>query len=428
MSGSIKKNIVFSSALVLMIFVLVSFAVSCVIIRLSGTKYQKVIASGALDMAEYTINADLAKESFSTRSVTDEYSSVQNKLVTYQKRNSSGIKRISLVSFSNTSGGYIYDTGGQLLGARLEYDDYTSSIKAELINGRNPLTHSEKGIIKYYRPLRTVDDNLCGYIIVELNKPNEYAYIPIIVSIFAGMLVMSGIFSIILLSDLNRKIFNPIRQITKTAVYLSGDDSAIEGKDASVFFETKRNDEIGTLSSALQKILLDSQSKRKNLSQALYDANHDGMTRMLNKRFYHSMEEKFRGCSSICLIYFDVNNLKLMNDTLGHENGDYVIMAAADYIRPFVGADDYCFRMGGDEFLMVMTECTFRSIDKFIESLEKESPIILSKPTDSVKCALSYGYAYAKGEYNYDELLTEAEENMYAKKAELKKQLQMPER
>ena len=124
-------------------------------------------------MAELTINADLAKETFNTRTLSDEYTSVKNKLISYQKRNKSDIKRISLVSFSNTSGSYIYDTDGAELGSKLEYDDYTSSIKAELINGRKSLTYSKKGVLRYYRPLRTVDDNLCGYIIVELEKPYE---------------------------------------------------------------------------------------------------------------------------------------------------------------------------------------------------------------------------------------------------------------
>ncbi|MBQ3947435.1 MAG: diguanylate cyclase, partial [Ruminococcus sp.] len=367
-------------------------------------------------------------ETFNTRTLSDEYTSVKNKLISYQKRNKSDIKRISLVSFSNTSGSYIYDTDGAELGSKLEYDDYTSSIKAELINGRKSLTYSKKGVLRYYRPLRTVDDNLCGYIIVELEKPYEYRYIPVAAGILAGMLILCGVFLVILITSLNRRVFRPIRQITNSAVYLSGDDKASDGKDASVFFDTNRKDEIGQLSTALQKILFEMNSSNENLSQALFDANHDGMTHMLNKRCYHSMEEMFRNGENIGLIYFDVNNLKLMNDTLGHESGDNVITSAAEYIRTFMGPNAHCFRMGGDEFLMVMTNCSFRSIDAIIDKLEKDSPKILSKPEESIKCALSYGYAYAKGKYSYDELVAEAEENMYEKKTALKKQMNMPDR
>ena len=429
MSGSIRKNIRFFSAVILVIFVLISFVSSCLIVRLTSAKYQASVASAALDMAELTINADLAKETFSTRAVSDEFLSTQTKLTNYQKRNSSAVKRISLVSFSNTSGGYIYDTGGRSLGDRLDYDDYTSSIKTELINGRNPLEHTVGGItVAYFRPLRTVDDNLCGYIIVELAKPYELAYFPVLVCVLAALFVLSALFIFIFMRALNRRLFTPIKRITDSAVYLSGDDSASVGQDASVFFETTRNDEVGKLSKALQDIFFNMNSRNENLSQALYDANHDGMTGLFNKRCYHSMVEVFKSCECICLIYFDVNNLKLMNDTLGHESGDYVITSAADYIKGIMKPTDYTFRMGGDEFLMVMTQCSYRSINDLIERLEKESPIILSKPTDSIKCALSFGYAYAKGEYDYDKKLAEAEENMYEKKAALKKELQMPDR
>ena len=428
MSGSIKKSIGLSSAVVLVVFVVIAFSVSCVTVRLTGLRYQKTIASQTLDMAEFTINADLARDTFNTRSVTDEYTSVQKKLKQYQENNSLDIRRISLVNFNSTSASYIYDTGGESLGAKLEYNDYTSSVKAELINGRSSMEHTEKDVMSCFRPLRTVDDNLCGYIIVELNEPYEYRFIPVGIGLFVAMLIACAVFVFILISAVNRRMLRPIRQITNSAVYLAGDDNAAEGKDASVFFATDRSDEIGQLSRALQKILFEINTNNENLSKALYDANHDGMTHMLNKRCYHSMEEMFRSCSNICLIYFDVNNLKLINDTLGHESGDYVITSAADYIRTILDEGDHCFRMGGDEFLVVITECSFRSISALVEKLDRESPIILSKPEDSVKCALSYGYAYSKGDRPYDELLAEAEENMYEKKNALKKQMNMPDR
>ena len=239
---------------------------------------------------------------------------------------------------------------------------------------------------------------------------------------------MSLIFVIVFMLLLNRKLLRPIRQMTESALYLAGDDSASEGKDASVLFNTERNDEVGRLGEAFQKIFFNMNSGAEHLSQALYDANHDGMTQHLNKRCYHSMVEKFKSCKTIAAVYFDVNNLKLMNDTLGHEHGDYVIKQAAEYIRGLLGENDYCFRMGGDEFLIIMTECSYRYVDRVIDKLDKDSPYILSKEEDSVKCAISYGCAYASGEFVYEELLAEAEDNMYIKKTELKKLLKMPER
>ncbi len=428
MKHSIQKKIGILTGLILMLFVLIGFVVSYGCIQHVGTRYREAAASEALDFAETVINADKAKETFTTRNKASDYDTVQSVLAGYQAGNSDIIRRISLVHFSNSFGSYIYDTGGARLAERLDYDDYTTSVKAVLMSGHDAFTHARQGYLSFYRPLRTMDDTLCGYLIVTLEQPFEVAMRPTFFAAFGGLLAV-GILCIVLVGlTLNRNLFRPIRKITDAAVYLSGDDSASGGKDAAVMFDTKRQDEIGRLSAALQKIFFDMNTGAEHLSQALYDANHDGMTQHLNKRCYHSMEEKFRQCDPICVIYFDVNNLKLMNDTLGHEQGDYVIKRAADYIRELLGQGDYCFRMGGDEFLMVMTECTFRSADAVMRKLDADAPFILNRDSDEIKCALSYGCAFAKGEHSYAEVLTEAEENMYAKKTELKELLQMPER
>ena len=429
MKESLRKRIGFSAAALLLGFILVSLLFTCGCIRLISVRYQDNATIAAVDFAALTIDADKAKECFLTRNQSTEYDLVLNKLCTYQQNHSDVVRRFSLVSFSNSSGSYIYDTGGEKLGAHLEYDDFTTSNKPELINGRNALTNDTiTGARIVYTPIRTVDDTLCGYLITELEPASDvYVFICIAV-VFSVLFIIAIGFVMWMIGFLNRQLFRPIQKITDAAVYLSGDDTAAEGKDASVMLKTKRTDEIGRLSTVLQKIFFDMNTGAEHLSQALYDANHDGMTQHLNKRCYHSMEESFRNCDPICVIYFDVNNLKLMNDTLGHENGDYVIKQAADYIRELMGEGDYCFRMGGDEFLLVMTSCSFRAVDKLMERLDNDAPYILSHEEDSIKCALSYGFAFSDGDRSYEEILAEAEENMYQKKTELKELLQMPER
>jgi len=136
--------------------------------------------------------------------------------------------------------------------------------------------------------------------------------------------------------------------------------------------------------------------------------------------------------TSLLVIYFDVNNLKLMNDTLGHERGDYVIEQAAEYIKSLSGDENStefdCFRMGGDEFLLVVRNRSYREMIALVNRLDEDCPVIVSAETDSVKCSVAYGYAYAKENYVYDQLLAEAEDNMYRKKYEIKQQLNMPDR
>ncbi len=428
MNKTIRKSVVVATMSAFFFFVVFSFTVSYLCVRMTGSKYQVSIASAALDFAELTINADEAREAYVSRTADDSYDAVHNKLIQYQQNNSDSVSRISLISFSSTKGTFIYDTGDELLGAKLEYTSYLDSVKPELINGRSSFTRIINSSLEAFRPIRTVDDNLTGYIVVRLNAPYEQDYFMGMVLTFAGLMLLAAGFVFALMTFLNRKFFMPIRNLTNTAEYIASTDPDSFDANVNIVFEKNRHDEIGRLGISLEKMFFAMTSGEKNLNQAIYDANHDGMTHVYNKRCYHSMEDKFKNLPSICIIYFDVNNLKLMNDTLGHESGDYVIKRAADYIRSFTSDSDYCFRMGGDEFLLIMTDCSFRTIDSIIDKLETDCPYILNRDEDSVKCALSFGYSYAKGAYSYDALLTQAEENMYEKKAELKHAMQMPDR
>lgn len=427
MSKSIQKNITASVFLIMVLIVISGFILSVFCMNRLSEKYRENTADMVIEFSEAVIDPDDAKEFLTTRTTNGRYNSVQEKLQKFQKENENFIQRISLVNFSNSAGNYIYDTGGKSLGDRLEYDNYISSVKTDLINCRNAWTAYRKNTLCVFQPLRTVEDKSAGYIIAEIQEPFNNKYLLYTIILYAVFLI-AGI-SLVIVFDIyiKKKLFVPINRFIETARTLTGGNHKFI-KDNPLAFAEERDDEIGILGSELKKMFLSINSNVENLSKAVYDANHDGMTQTLNKRCYQNMIPVFRKCSSICIIYFDVNNLKLMNDTSGHEKGDMVIKCASEYIKGFTGQNDYCFRMGGDEFLMVMTNCTFRQIDEVIEKLESDAPFILNEKSDPIKCALSFGYSYAKAEYSYDELLTEAEENMYTKKAELKNLLNMPER
>lgn len=427
MSKSIQKNITTSIMIIAVLFVILSFVFSVLCINFISRKYQRGMADSAVSFAEAVINADDAKDFLTTRTANNYYKSVQEKLIEYQQKNSVAIESISLINFSNSAGNYIYDTSGKELGSRLEYDDYISSVKTDLIGCRNSWSVYQKKVLNVFQPLRTVEDKSAGYIIVTVKEPFNAQYVLYIAVAYLVILVI-GIGLVIFFNlYMKKQLFNPINVFIETTRSFTGENHEEITDNPNIFAEG-RDDEIGQLGSELKKMLLNINSNVENLSKAVYDANHDGMTQTLNKRCYQNMTPVFRKCSSICVIYFDVNNLKLMNDTMGHEKGDMVIKRAAEYIKNFTGQKDYCFRMGGDEFLMVMTECTFREIDELIEKINNDSPYILNRSEDPVQCALSFGYAYGKDDYSYDELLTEAEEHMYTKKTELKKLLNMPER
>lgn len=129
--------------------------------------------------------------------------------------------------------------------------------------------------------------------------------------------------------------------------------------------------------------------------------------------------------SYIGIIQFDVNNLKIINDTKGHEAGDLLIKTAADIIDRSFGTIGTCYRVGGDEFVAITTyshaplacEEAILRFESLIEQFNRNP----SKPFD---LRIAYGVAYYQNTENRYITLKEvhkiADERMYNKKKELK--------
>jgi len=423
---TLKSQMIFTIFIILIVTFGVIFSMFYIEISKRTKKEEYRINEAAASFAAVEIDGDNAKTYVTTRKTDAEYQTVMRKLLEYTHDNS--ITRISFISYGSTVGYYVYDTDGKTLGTKVSYDDYTSSIKLRLVECREKwsITRAEKNYT--YRPVRTADDMAVGYIIIESYAENSSLWLIVIAMIMFSVAMLLGV-SWIIVFMLKKSVFNPIETFASAAAAFTGSESEDDnGDELKRKFETGRRDEIGHLGQSLISMINVINNSRKDFSSAVFDATHDGMTKTFNKRHYENKIDSFRSCSSICVIYFDVNNLKLINDTLGHERGDYVIKRAAEYIKEVSFKDSMCFRMGGDEFLLVVTNHSYRDIYQLINRLDSDCPLILSAETDSVKCSIAYGYAYDKTNYSYEDLLAEAEENMYRKKYEIKQQLNMPDR
>ena len=103
----------------------------------------------------------------------------------------------------------------------------------------------------------------------------------------------------------------------------------------------------------------------------IYDSEHDHLTGLYNKGKYLSMiEDTYLNQDSIAIFNFDVNNLKVMNDTYGHEAGDKLLIKAANSIRKVTSNRVHGYRMGGDEFLMVACNVSTEETQTLLERWE----------------------------------------------------------
>ncbi len=101
-------------------------------------------------------------------------------------------------------------------------------------------------------------------------------------------------------------------------------------------------------------------SDLKTHEQALADmANNDALTQLPNRRWLMNflpaaIRRAERGRGTLALLFIDLDNFKEVNDTLGHQTGDELLVQAAARIRESVRASDHVVRLGGDEFTVVL--------------------------------------------------------------------------
>lgn len=127
---------------------------------------------------------------------------------------------------------------------------------------------------------------------------------------------------------------------------------------------------------------------------------------------------------NVCCFMFDLNNLKVINDTLGHKAGDTLIVSFASILRRSAPPHMFVGRIGGDEFIGIVENTSRGEIVEFIDDLKRESDGLNKNETDnSISISFSCGYAFSADYPNYtiNTLMDIADKYMYKNKLEIKK-------
>jgi len=147
-----------------------------------------------------------------------------------------------------------------------------------------------------------------------------------------------------------------------------------------------------------------------------YIAFHDYLTGLYNRRFYEEELHRLDVPRNLPLtvVMGDVNGLKLVNDSFGHDCGDLFLQKVAHHIKLNCRNDDIIARFGGDEFVMLLPNTTASDaeiiLERINESLSKED-------INGVALSVSFGRQTKTNETETIELITKAaEDNMYRNK------------
>ena len=154
--------------------------------------------------------------------------------------------------------------------------------------------------------------------------------------------------------------------------------------------------EDGSYGQHLQGVVVDITRQRSVRDEYEYICFHDPLTGLYNRAYFEreiAALAKLRGIR-VGLIYCDLDGLKLINDNLGHEVGDKLLISAGDIIAKSVEREDIVCRMGGDEFAVILMDCTQQKLLEKMEAIRSNVSLNNQNP-DALPVRISIGSASA---------------------------------
>lgn len=160
-------------------------------------------------------------------------------------------------------------------------------------------------------------------------------------------------------------------------------------------------------------------TQRKHIEEKLKHLSiHDSLTGLHNRYLF---EEEIRRFSTgrfdpVSVLICDLDGLKLVNDELGHDVGDRMLIAAADLLKSHFRASDVVARIGGDEFAVLLANCGQQTMES-IHSRLKQELTELYIDGSKIPLMMSIGFATRNNnECSIEQLLKEADDRMYEEK------------
>ncbi|MDY0116821.1 MAG: EAL domain-containing protein, partial [Sulfurimonadaceae bacterium] len=155
-----------------------------------------------------------------------------------------------------------------------------------------------------------------------------------------------------------------------------------------------------------------------------HSAKHDALTGLpnrflLSELLSHMMDQAHRNDEQIALVFIDLDGFKQINDNYGHEAGDFVLKEISIRIKKVIRANDIVSRIGGDEFVVVLTQTKEHKkliplLDRILFEIAK--PIVFNNDTLKVSASIGVSFYPQTLDIGAEVLLRQADQAMYGAK------------
>ena len=188
--------------------------------------------------------------------------------------------------------------------------------------------------------------------------------------------------------------------------------------DVTLVFETYIRSlvsEIETAKDRSERYAHEMEDKKLELEEI---SSTDPLTGLLNSRHLKDVATTVvRGAQSraepITFLFIDIDNFKKINDTEGHQHGDEVLRVVGATIKSIVRDKDHCFRYGGDEFCVILSNCTEEAArNVFIRHLHE----LMREKLGDVTLSVGLAQTGPSGYEDIEAIIHKADESMYEAK------------
>lgn len=215
---------------------------------------------------------------------------------------------------------------------------------------------------------------------------------------------------------ITRRIVRPLKELNTAAKKIA------EG-DLSITLTQQTKDEVGTLSDSFQQTVNHLQKYIDYINSLAY---RDALTGVKNKAAYQEAERRLeecmrRGRPEFAIVVLDINDLKRINDSFGHDFGDMMIMDACKLICK-VFAHSPVYRIGGDEFTVILEGADYENYKRLLEKFQSA----IDEYNENVRVDSRLSIARGIAVYNsgtdlvFSNVFKRADSAMYQNKADMK--------
>lgn len=404
------------------------------------------IAEGIISMVVSEINPARVDEYLELGRKAEGYNDVERNLYRIRASNHD-IKFLYVYKIEEDGCHVVFDLDTPLVeasepGEIQEFDESFEPYIDDLLAGKpiEPIISEDTygHLLTIYKPVYNHQGKCVCYAGIDFSMDmiNDYGrtFIVRVVALFSGVVILILALG---LSFIENNIILPVNTMAYCARNFAYDSEAErEGNIERIkSLEIQTNDEIENLYSAFVKTTSDSMHYFENLRKAKIQvavmnelAHTDSLTGIGNKTAYTATTNRLdaditRGTAHFAIVMIDVNFLKKVNDTYGHERGNEYLINACKLVCSIFGKDNV-YRVGGDEFVAILDGEDVARCEKLVAKLRglidefKDNTTL--EPWEKVSAAVGVGYCQAGVDKTADDVFKRADKEMYANKLAMK--------